>query len=92
MSFIDDINLGLALQCIGLANPTRDARGPQSPGGGPPSKVVKIGRIAYYTRLVDLNRSNSFGSGVENDLESCIPDAWCAFTLRSRRVTIDRGF
>lgn len=86
MLFFDDIHSGLALHCIGLANPLRDARGPQSPGASAPTKVVKIGRIAYYTRLVDLNRSNSFGLSTENDVENCIPDAWYVFILRLRDI------
>ena len=92
---LDAITLGLSLQCIGLANPVRDARAPQSPGASAPPKVVKIGRIAYYTRLVDLDRSNSFGPSTENDVENSVPDAWYAFALIMRYLWLivgDLGF
>ena len=46
-----DSLVGIKAGCIGLA--PRDT--PSS------SKLVKLGRVAYHTRLLDLHRSNSFG-------------------------------
>ncbi|KIJ97967.1 hypothetical protein K443DRAFT_104703 [Laccaria amethystina LaAM-08-1] len=47
----DLVHRGINAGCIGLAS--RDA--PSS------SKLVKLGKVAYHTRLLDLHRSNSFG-------------------------------
>jgi len=46
-----DSLIGINAGCIGLAS--KDT--PSS------SKLVKLGRVAYHTRLLDLHRSNSFG-------------------------------
>lgn len=41
------------------------------------SKLVKVGKVAYYVRLLDLHRSNPFGpntSMVINELR--LPENW----------------
>lgn len=69
------VHRGLTTHFIGLANRT------EAPGQGQ-SKVVKVGKAAYYMRLLDLHRSNPFG----NDISSVIgyfnlPQEWCVFFL-----------
>jgi len=59
---------GLNTRCIGLA-----ARDPSS---STPSKLVKLGRAGYHTRLVDLHRSNLFGPKVVNENDITVPEAW----------------
>ncbi|EKM74744.1 hypothetical protein AGABI1DRAFT_109872 [Agaricus bisporus var. burnettii JB137-S8] len=43
-----------------------------------PSKVIKLGKVGYHTRLLDLHRSNPFGNANLNagDDGNYIPDAW----------------
>ncbi|KAF8345771.1 kinase-like domain-containing protein [Amanita rubescens] len=63
---------GITPRCIGLSS--RDQ------GQG---KQIKLGRVGYYTLLLDLHRSNAFGltKGVNVDDSMTIPEAW-----RSRDV------
>lgn len=66
------VHRGLTTHFIGLANRS------EAQGQGPvQSKVVKVGKAAYYMRLLDLHRSNPFG----NDISSVIgyfnlPQEW----------------
>ena len=63
-----DSLVGINAGCIGLA--PRDT--PSS------SKLVKLGRVAYHTRLLDLHRSNSFGPHTPPVAdEPQISDEWC---------------
>ena len=59
--------LGINTRCVGLA--------PRDSVGQP--KVIKLGRVAYHTRLLDLHRSNSFGphTPIVQD-EYQVPEAW----------------
>ena len=62
-----DLPTGINTRCIGLA--------PRDNAGQP--KVVKLARVAYHTRLLDLHRSNSFGPHtpfVQDELQ--VPEAW----------------
>lgn len=60
--------VGINAGCIGLAS--RD-----TPSA---SKLVKLGRVAYHTRLLDLHRSNSFGPHTPAVAdEPQISDEWC---------------
>jgi translation initiation factor 2-alpha kinase 4 len=58
---------GITPRCIGLSS--RDQ------GQG---KQIKLGRVGYYTLLLDLHRSNAFGSakGMNVDDSMTIPEAW----------------
>lgn len=60
---------GITTQCIGLSS--RDVHQGQA-------KQIKLGRVGYYTLLLDLHRSNAFGSakGVNVDDSMTIPEAW----------------
>ncbi|KAJ7070074.1 hypothetical protein C8F01DRAFT_1115157 [Mycena amicta] len=60
----DTVHRGITGDCIGIANRTK-------------TKVVKLMKVGFYTRLLDLHRSNPFGSdiSVEPD-EPRVPDQW----------------
>lgn len=55
---------GIAADCIGITSRSKN-------------KTAKLTKVAFYTRLLDLHRSNPFGPGISVDLdESRIPDQW----------------
>lgn len=54
---------GLCAKCIHVV---------QTPGATKPS--VKLSRSSYYTRLVDLHKSNAFSVSAEEELR--IPQSW----------------
>ena len=58
------VHRGITTRCIGLAS--RDHH-----------KQIKLGKVGFYTQLLDLHRSNGFGpiKPVNCD-ESDIPEAW----------------
>ncbi|PFH46932.1 hypothetical protein AMATHDRAFT_7250 [Amanita thiersii Skay4041] len=58
-SYIDTRDLGINARCIGLV-PREHQQQPQP--HSTQSKQIKLGRVCYYTRLLDLHRSNEFGS------------------------------
>lgn len=62
--------IGISTRCIGLT-----ARDPLTQSHAP-SKLVKIGKVGYQSRLLELHRSNSFGPSITSDIEAPIPDAW----------------
>ncbi|OCH91731.1 Serine/threonine-protein kinase [Obba rivulosa] len=63
----DLVHRGLSPKCIGLA-PREDAGG---------AKLVKLSKVGYHTRLLDLHRSNPFGFSMDPRLEeSAVPDGW----------------
>ncbi|KAH9943970.1 hypothetical protein B0H21DRAFT_747282 [Amylocystis lapponica] len=63
----DLIHRGLNTRCIGLA--------PREEGGS--SKVVKIYKVGYHVRLLDLHRSNPFGFNIDPKIEeTTIPEGW----------------
>jgi len=67
MEFAEHNWTGINLRCIGLASRDQSAL----------SKVVKLDQVGYYTRLLDLHRSNPFALNfaVIND-EIHLPEAW----------------
>ncbi|RDB27411.1 eIF-2-alpha kinase GCN2 [Hypsizygus marmoreus] len=63
----DLVHRGISARSIGITSGDRAA----------PSKQIKLGRVGYPTRLLDLHRSNPFGSDFPpNPEEPQIPDAW----------------
>ncbi|KAI0954220.1 hypothetical protein AcV7_007513 [Taiwanofungus camphoratus] len=63
----DVIHQGLTTKCVGLM--------PRETGGS--SKMVKLYKVGYYVRLLDLHRSNPFGFNIDPKMEeSPIPDGW----------------
>ncbi|KAI9461114.1 hypothetical protein HD554DRAFT_2206776 [Boletus coccyginus] len=56
------------------------------------SKLVKVGKVGYHTRLKDLHRSNPFSSGLAliND-EHDIPDAWLSKEVLDSPLSYTRG-
>ena len=61
----DILHRGISPICVYLTNPIQ---------AGQP-KVVKLGKSGYFTRLLDLYRSNKFG-GHLNLHDSKIPEGW----------------
>nr|GAT55219.1 predicted protein [Mycena chlorophos] len=60
----DTVHRGIAPDGIGIVNHTK-------------TKVVKLMKVGFYTRLLHLDRSNPFGNAsAEFDLESRIPEPW----------------
>ncbi|KAF8148631.1 kinase-like domain-containing protein [Crassisporium funariophilum] len=74
----DLVHRGINARCIGLA--TRENSQP---------KVVKIGKAAYHTRLLDLHRSNSFGPHTPVMIdEPPIPEAWLSRDVQNESSLI----
>lgn len=61
----DIFHRGISPACVYLANP---------PQVGQP-KVVKLGKSGYFTRLLDLYRSNKFGGRLDTD-DSRTSEGW----------------
>ena len=58
---------GINTRCVGLA--------PSDSAGQP--KAIKLGKVVYHTRLLDLHRSNSFGPHTPIVLDEYqVPEAW----------------
>ncbi|KAJ7121645.1 hypothetical protein C8R44DRAFT_622641 [Mycena epipterygia] len=63
----DLVHRGIAADCVGIT-PRNNVK---------KNKIVKLTKVAFYTRLLDLHRSNPFGPGISLDLdEPRIPDPW----------------
>lgn len=63
----DNDSSGIYPRCVGLANRDRATQ----------SKLVKLGKVGYHTRLMDLHKSNSFGPSARlNPDEMPMSDAW----------------
>ncbi|KAJ7668466.1 kinase-like domain-containing protein [Mycena polygramma] len=72
----DLVHRGIAADCIGI---TRRSK----------KKLVKLTKVAFYTRLLDLHRSNAFGPGIAVDPdESRIPDQWLSKDLKNESALI----
>ncbi|KAG6888788.1 hypothetical protein C0992_007518 [Termitomyces sp. T32_za158] len=61
----DLVHRGINARYIGLVS-----------GDRPHSKQVKLGRVGYPTRLLDLHRSNPFGTNMPPTEEPPIPEGW----------------
>ncbi|KAG6906507.1 hypothetical protein DXG01_013561 [Tephrocybe rancida] len=61
----DLVHRGISARCVGLVS-----------GDRPQSKQVKLGRVGYPTRLLDLHRSNPFGTNLPPTEELPIPEGW----------------
>lgn len=58
---------GLNLRCIGLA--------PKEDSGS--TKVVKVFKVGYHVRLLDLHRSDPFGFNADPKVdEDHVPEGW----------------
>ncbi|KAF8060720.1 kinase-like domain-containing protein [Lyophyllum atratum] len=62
----DLVHRGINARSIGLASGDRTSQ----------SKQIKLGRVGYPTRLLDLHRSNPFGPDYLPNEESQIPEGW----------------
>ncbi|KAF8883813.1 hypothetical protein BD779DRAFT_1674349 [Infundibulicybe gibba] len=62
----DLVHRGINARCIALASRDHPTQ----------SKLIKLGRVGFYTRLLDLHRSNPFGTTIPQYEEQQIPDAW----------------
>ncbi|KAF8655998.1 hypothetical protein AX16_002818 [Volvariella volvacea WC 439] len=72
----DLVHRGITAKCIGLEpDPTTQY----------PSKRIKLGRLCFHTRLLDLHRSNPFGGNVPQYVadESIVPDAWLSKDVKN---------
>ncbi|KAF9065023.1 kinase-like domain-containing protein [Rhodocollybia butyracea] len=70
----DLVHRGITPRCIGLAS-----RNSQSN-----SKLIRIFKVAYFTRLVDLHKSNQFRTTLNFDSEGpLIPDAWLSKDVKN---------
>ncbi|KAF7297638.1 hypothetical protein MKEN_01386800 [Mycena kentingensis (nom. inval.)] len=62
----DTVHRGITADCIGIVS-----------RGGRKTKAVKLMKIGFYTRLLDLHRSNAFGPAVPVEADDLrIPDQW----------------
>jgi hypothetical protein len=76
---------GISTHTIGLAT------APPSTSRLIQSKLIKLGRVGFPTRLLDLHRSNPFGSNTDESAggnlgvlsEEGVPEAW--YVVRSFR-------
>ncbi|KAF8639379.1 hypothetical protein AX17_001535 [Amanita inopinata Kibby_2008] len=65
---------GINTRCIGLVSRDHPTQ----------SKQIKLGKVCYHTRLLDLHRSNEFGSfPIINVEETHIPDAWLSRDIQN---------
>ena len=62
---LDILHRGISPTCVYLASPIQVGQ----------PKVVKLGKSGYFTRLLDLYRSNKFGGNL-NLHDSRIPEGW----------------
>lgn len=70
------VHRGLEPKCVNLAPRTGD-----SGGSG---KLVKLGRVSYHTRLLDLHRSNPFWTSSAAPVGSAsptIPEGWSVYYI-----------
>ncbi|KAJ3727200.1 kinase-like domain-containing protein [Lentinula guzmanii] len=71
---IDLVHRGINPCCIGL-----ESRNSQSS-----SKLIKLFKVGYYTRLVDFNKSNEFRTTPNHNHEDpAIPDAWLSKDVKN---------
>ncbi|KAF9445879.1 Serine/threonine-protein kinase [Macrolepiota fuliginosa MF-IS2] len=72
----DLVHRGVSARCIGLAPSAASL----SVSSSSSSKVIKLGKVGYYTQLLDLHRSNPFGliapGSAGADEVADVPDAW----------------
>ncbi|KAJ4467716.1 kinase-like domain-containing protein [Lentinula edodes] len=70
----DLVHRGIAPRCIGL-----ESRNSQSN-----SKLIRLFKVGYYTRLVDFHKSNEFRTTLSfNNEEAQIPDAWLSKDVKN---------
>ncbi|KIL60768.1 hypothetical protein M378DRAFT_906708 [Amanita muscaria Koide BX008] len=62
----DLFHRGITTRCIGLVSRDHPTQ----------TKQIKLGKVCYYTRLLDLHRSNGFGSKNINVEEQQISEGW----------------
>ncbi|KAJ7650439.1 kinase-like domain-containing protein [Roridomyces roridus] len=76
----DLIHRGIAPDCIGIT-----VRNGKSKG-----KVAKLMKVAFYTRLLDLHRSNPFGPGISVDSsdEPRLPDQWLSKDVKTESALL----
>ncbi|TFK38831.1 hypothetical protein BDQ12DRAFT_605427 [Crucibulum laeve] len=70
----DIVHRGITTRCIGLVSRDHPSQ----------SKLLKLGKVGYHVRLLDLHRSNSFGPYTPLILdEPQIPDAWLSRDVKN---------
>ncbi|KAG5641706.1 hypothetical protein DXG03_004410 [Asterophora parasitica] len=68
----DVVHRGINARSIGLASGDRSQ-----------SKQIKLGRVGFPTRLLDLHRSNPFGTDFPPTEEPTVPDGWLSSDERN---------
>ncbi|KAJ6593628.1 kinase-like domain-containing protein [Mycena capillaripes] len=72
----DLVHRGIAADCIGIVSRSKN-------------KTAKLTKVAFYTRLLDLHRSNPFGPGISLDLdESRIPEQWLSKDVQNESALL----
>ncbi|KAF8920390.1 hypothetical protein CPB85DRAFT_1429191 [Mucidula mucida] len=71
----DLVHRGITLRCIGLTN--RSSAG----------KLVKIGKVAYYTQLQDMHRSNAFSKSYVHD-DPPIRESWLSKDVKNESLLL----
>jgi len=72
--FETDFSLpGITVKCIGLASQSSVISPTSSTAS---AKIIKLGKTSYHTQLMDLHRSNPFGTftSLSDDIDT--PEAW----------------
>ncbi|KAJ7760657.1 kinase-like domain-containing protein [Mycena maculata] len=72
----DIVHRGIAADCIGITSSSK-------------SKMVKLTKVAFYTRLLDLHRSNAFGPGISLDSDELrLPDPWLSKDVKNESALL----
>ncbi|KAJ7702683.1 kinase-like domain-containing protein [Mycena rosella] len=75
----DLVHRGIAADCVGITQRT-------SPRTG---RMVKLTKVAFYTRLLDLHRSNPFGPGISSEPdEPRIPEPWLSKDVKNESALL----
>ncbi|KAJ3566582.1 hypothetical protein NP233_g6910 [Leucocoprinus birnbaumii] len=68
------VHRGISAKCVGLAPPSASSGASQPSSSA--TKIIKLGKVSYHTQLLDLHRSNPFGSIGPLNEDVDVPDAW----------------
>ncbi|KAF8170288.1 kinase-like domain-containing protein [Mycena galopus ATCC 62051] len=72
----DLIHRGITADCIGITSRSK-------------KKVAKLTKVAFYTKLLDLHRSNPFDPAISAELdESRIPDQWLSKDVKNESALL----
>ncbi|KAJ7432513.1 kinase-like domain-containing protein [Mycena galericulata] len=75
----DLVHRGISADCIGISVRSNTSK----------NKMVKLTKVAFYTRLLDLHRSNPFGPGISLDLDEWrLPDQWLSKDVKNESALL----